>query len=132
MTRHLKFPAARNSLYNTKDINNCLLQLSLRKGYVEGGLANLSLRSNLPNTVSTGRTFRKRVERVEAREIRRTLTHANDDVLRALNGFGIFKRRTVVAIDYNRKHFYGDPNLNMIVGGPYECALAPSLCHEPP
>ena len=43
MTRHLEFPAARNSLYNTKDINYCFLQLSLRKGYAEGGLADLSL-----------------------------------------------------------------------------------------
>jgi hypothetical protein len=92
MAKHLKFPAARNSLYSTRDIHGCLLQLSLREGYAEGGLTNLSLRCNLPDKAPTGRTFRGRVERVEVREIRRTLTEANDEALRTLKGFGVFRR----------------------------------------
>jgi hypothetical protein len=129
MAKHLKFPAARNSLYSTRDIHGCLLQLSLREGYAEGGLANLSLRCNLPDKVPTGRTFRGRVERVEVREIRRTLTEANDDVLRTLKGYGVFRRRAVVAIDYHREPFYGDPNAEMVVGGPYDRGTPWNYCY---
>ena len=129
MAKHLKFPAARNSIYSTRDIHGCLLQLSLREGYAEGGLTNLSLRCNLPDKVPTGRTFRGRVERVEVREIRRTLAEANDEVLRTLKGLGVFKRRAVVAIDYHRKPFYGDPNAEMVVGGPYDRGTPWNYCY---
>ena len=125
----MKFPAARNSLYDARDLHGCLLQLSLREGYAEGGLANLSLRCSLPNMVPTGRTFRGRVERVEAREIHEAFTEANDEVLRALKGFGAFKRKAVVAIDYNRKPFYGDQNLHMVVGGPYDRGTPWCFCY---
>lgn len=117
MGRHLKFPAAGNSLYSSRDVNSCLLNLSLMGGYAEGGLADLSLRCSLPNHVPTGRAFRGRVERVEVGAIRRSITEVNDDVLRILKGFGIFRRRAVVAVDYKRKPFYGNPNTDMVVGG---------------
>ncbi len=129
MTEHLKFPAAKNSLYSTRDIHGCLLHLSLREGYAEGGLANLSLRCNLSNKVPTGRTFRGRVERVEAKEIREAFIEANDEVLRTVRGFGVFRRRAVVAIDYNRKPFYGDSKVKMVVGGPYDRGTSWSYCY---
>jgi len=114
MAKNLEFPAAENRIYTSRDIHRCLIQLSLREGYAEGGLANLSLRCNLSNKVPTGRTFRGRVERVEKGDVCRALTEANDEVLRTLKGFGVFRRGAVVAIDYVRKPFYGDPNLNMV------------------
>ena len=129
MGRHLKFPAAKNMLYSSRDINSCLLQLSLRGGYAEGGLADLSLRCCISNHVPTGRAFRGRVERVDAVEIRRALTDANDEVLRILKGFGIFRRRAVVAIDYKRKPFYGNPNTDMVVGGPNERGTPWCYCY---
>jgi len=129
MTEHLKFPAAKNSMYSTRDIHGCLLQLSLREGYAEGGLATLSLRCNGPNKVPTGRTFRGRAERVEVREIREAFTEANDEVLRTVRGFGVFRRRAVVAIDYNRKPFYGDPDVKMVVGGPYDRGTSWCYCY---
>lgn len=129
MSKHLKFPAAKNSLYSSRNIHGCLLQLSLREGYAEGGLANLSLRCNLPNRVPTGRTFRGRVEQVEKGEVRRALTEANDEVLRTLKGFGVFRRRAVVAIDYVRKPFYGDPDAKMVVGGPYDRGTCWCYCY---
>lgn len=129
MTEHLKFPAAKNSVYSTRDIHGCLLQLSLREGYAEGGLANLSLRCNGPNKVPTGRTFRGRVERVEVKEIRKAFIEANDEVLRTVRGFGIFRRRTVVAIDYNRKPFYGDPDVKMVIGGPNDRGTCWCYCY---
>ena len=118
MSRHLKFPAAGNSLYSSREINSCLLNLSLMGGYAEGGLADLSLRCSLPNHVPTGRAFRGRVERVEVGEVRRILTEANDEVLHTLKGFGIFRRKAVVAVDYKRKPYYGDPCVEMVVGSP--------------
>jgi hypothetical protein len=38
-----------------------------------------------------------------------SLTGVNDYVLRILKGYGVFLRRAVVAIDYARQPFYGDP-----------------------
>jgi len=129
MAKNLEFPAAENRIYTSRDIHRCLIQLSLREGYAESGLANLSLRCNVPNKVPTGRTFRGRVERVEAREIREALIEANDEVLRTVRGFGVFRRRAVVAIDYNRKPFYGDSNVKMVVGGPYDRGTSWSYCY---
>lgn len=129
MTKYLKFPAATNSLYNTNDIHTCLLQLSLRESYAESGLANLSLRCNSPNKVPTGRTFRARVERVKETEIRKALTQANDEVLSVLKGYGVFRRKAVVAIDYTRKPFYGDPNTKMVIGGPHDRGTTWGYCY---
>lgn len=119
MGRHLKFEAARNSVFSSRDIHSCLVHLSLNEGYAEGGMANLSSKCSLSSKAPTGRTFRNRVERVEAKEVRRSLNEANDEVLRTLKGLGVFRRRAVVAIDYVRKPYYGDPNAEMVVGGPY-------------
>lgn len=129
MAKHLKFPAAKNSLYNTKNIHSCLLQLSLRGGYAEGGLADLSLRCSLPNHVPTGRAFRGRVERVDVGEIRRSLAEANDEVLRTLKGFGVFKRKAAAAIDYKRVPYYGSPSAEMVVGGPYDRGTPWCYCY---
>jgi hypothetical protein len=119
MAKHLKFEAAGNSIFSSRDIHSCLVHLSLNEGYAEGGMANLSSKCGLPNSVPTGRTFRNRVERVETKEVRRSLNEANDEVLRTLKSLGIFRRRAVVVIDYVRKPYYGDPNAEMLVGGPY-------------
>jgi hypothetical protein len=48
MSEYLKFPSAPNSLYNTRNINTCLLQLSIKEGYAQGELANLQLKLNTP------------------------------------------------------------------------------------
>jgi hypothetical protein len=74
LNEYLKFPAAQNSLYSGSEINQCLIQLSLREDYAESGLANLSLKCTFPNRVPTGRTFRRRIERLEIKEIRKALT----------------------------------------------------------
>jgi hypothetical protein len=97
MGRHLKFEAARNSVFSSRNIHSCLLHLSLREGYTEGGMADLSSKCSLSSKVPTGRTLRNRVERVEAKEVRRSLNEANDEVLRTLKGLGVFRRRAVVA-----------------------------------
>lgn len=129
MNRHLKLEAARNSVFSSRHIHSCLLHLSLNEGYAEGGMVSLSSKCSLPNKVPTGRTFRDRVERVKAEEVCRSLTEANDEALRTLKGFGAFRRRAVVAIDYTRKPFYGDPNAEMVIGGPYLTGTPWSYCY---
>jgi hypothetical protein len=62
INQHLKFPSAPNSLYNTRDINTCLLQLSIKESYAQGELANLQLKLTLPSRVPTGHTFRNKIE----------------------------------------------------------------------
>ena len=129
LSEHLKFPAAKNSFYRSSDIHQCLLQLSLSEDYAESGLANLSVRCNVPNRVPTGRTFRGRIERIEEKEIRKALTHANDQVLRVLKSYGVFKRRAVVAIDYTREPFYGNPNVKNVIGGKQERGTTWGYCY---
>jgi len=92
LSEYLKFPAAKNSLYNTNDINQCLLQLSLNEDYAESGLANLSTKCSLPNRVPTGRAFRGRIERLAEKQIRDALIPANDEVLLILKSYSIFRR----------------------------------------
>jgi len=104
LNEHLKFPAAKNRLYNSSDINQCLIQLSLSEGYAESGLAGLSEKCSRKNRVPTGRTFRARIERLEETQIQQALAESN----------------AVVAIDYTRDLFYGDPNAKNVVGGKQE------------
>lgn len=117
---HLKFPAAKNSIYNSSDINHCLIQLSLSEGYAESGLVNLSEKCNFKNRVPTGRTFRGRIERLEETQIREALTKSNDQVLQVAKSYGLFRRKAVVAIDYTRDLFYGNPNAKNVIGGKQE------------
>ncbi|OQA82439.1 MAG: hypothetical protein BWY29_00889 [Microgenomates group bacterium ADurb.Bin238] len=117
LNEHLKFPAAKNRLYSSRDINNCLIQLSLSGGYAESGLADLQEKCDRKNRVPTGRTFRARIERLGETQIQRALTESNDHVLQAVKGYGAFRRKAVVAIDYTRDLFYGDPNAKNVVGG---------------
>ena len=120
LNEHLKFPAAKNHLYNSKDINQCLIQLSLSEGYAESGLADLSEKCSRKNRVPTGRTFRARIERLEETQIQQALTKSNDHVLQVVKGYGAFRRKAVVAIDYTRDLFYGNPNAKNVVGGKQE------------
>ena len=120
LNEHLKFPSAKNSLYTGSDINQCLIQLSLSQGFAESGLANFSEKCGRQNNVPTGRTFRGRAERLPEGHVRDSLTGANDHVLRILKGYGVFRRKAVVAIDYARQPFYGDTNAKNVVGGKQE------------
>lgn len=120
LNEHLKFPTAKNNLYNTSDINYCLIQLSLTEGYAESGLANLQEKRNPKNNVPTGRTFRARIERLKETQIQKALTNSNDQVLKVIKNYGVFKRKAVVAIDYTRDLFYGNPNTKNVVGGKQE------------
>ena len=120
LNEYLKFPSAKNSLYTSGEINQCLMQLSLSQGFAESGLANLSEKCGGRNNVPTGRTFRGRAERLSEGQVRESLTGANDHVLRILKGYGVFRRKAVVAIDYARQPFYGDPNAKNVVGGKQE------------
>ena len=97
LNEHLKFPAAKNHLYNSKDINQCLIQLSLSEGYAESGLADLSEKCSRKNRVPTGRTFRARIERLEETQIQQALTKSNDHVLQVVKGYSVFRRKAVVA-----------------------------------
>lgn len=117
---YLKFPSAKNRLYTSSDINQCLIQLSLSQSYAESGLANLSEKCSTPNKVPTGRTFRGRIERLAEKQIKDALTGANDQVLRILKNYGVFRRKAVAAIDYTREPFYGDPNTKNVIGGKQE------------
>jgi putative transposase len=117
---YLKFPVAKNNLYNSSDINQCLIELSLSQNYAESGLANLSEKCSLPNKVPTGRTFRGRIERLSEKKIRDSLTQANDQVLHILRSYCIFRRKATVAIDYTRQPFYGDPDTKNVIGGKQE------------
>ena len=120
LNEHLKFPAAKNHLYNSKDINQCLIQLSLSEGYAESGLADLSEKCDRKNRVPTGRTFRARIERLEETQIQQALTKSNDHVLQVVKGYSVFRRKAVVAIDYTRDLFYGNPNAKNVIGGKQE------------
>jgi hypothetical protein len=114
---HLQFPSAKNSLYSSNDINQCILELSLHKSYAESGLADLSEKCSPKNKVPTGRTFRGRIERLAEKQIREALIEANDEVLLILRRYCIFKRKATVAIDYTRQPFYGDPDTKNVIGG---------------
>lgn len=120
LNQYLKFPSAKNSLYNSSDINQCLIQLSLSKSYAESGLADLSEKCDLPNRVPTGRTFRGRIERLAEKQLRDALIQANDQVLLILRRYRIFRRKATVAIDYTRQPFYGNPDAKNILGGKQE------------
>ena len=117
LNKHLQFPSAKNSLYASSDINQCLIELSLSQSYAESGLSDLSEKCTLPNKVPTGRTFRGRVERLGEKQIQEALIEANDEVLLILRRYCIFKRKAVVAIDYTRQPFYGDPDSKNVIGG---------------
>jgi hypothetical protein len=120
LNENLKFPVAKNGLYNTRDINQCLIQLSLCEGYSESGLADLSERCTPKNRVPTGRTFRGRIERLKETQIREALTKSNDQVLQIAKSYGLFRRKAAVAIDYTRDLFYGNPNTKNVIGGKHE------------
>ena len=117
---HLKFPSAKNGLYSSNDMNHCIIELSLSKSYAESGLADLSEKCSPSNKVPTGRTFRGRIERLAEKQIRESLIEANDQVLLILRRYCIFKRKAVVAIDYTRQPFYGDPDAKNVIGGKQE------------
>jgi putative transposase len=117
MTEFLTFPSAPNSIYTTRDINACLLQLSLTEGYAQGELANLQLKFNMPRWVPTGHTFRNRIQNLNRDQVQAAFTFANDEILKILKGCGIFKRYAIVAIDYTHDPFYGDINAPMVIGG---------------
>lgn len=129
LTDYLKFPAAKNSLYNTNDINKCLLQLSLNEDYAESGLANLSAKCSLSNRVPTARTFRGRIERLAEKQIRDALIQANDQVLLILKSYSVFRRKAVVAIDYTREPFYGDPDTKNVIGGKEDRGTTWGYCY---
>ena len=120
LNEYLQFPVAKNSLYISSDINQCLIQLSLSKSYAESGLADLSEKCNTPNKVPTGRTFRGRIERLAEKQIRDALIQANDQILLILRSYCLFRRKAVVAIDYTRQPFYGDPDAKNVIGGKQE------------
>ena len=120
LNEYLKFPAAKNSLYASSDLNQCLIQLSLSKSYAESGLANLSERCATSNKVPTGRTFRGRIERLAEKQIRDALIQANDQVLLTLRSYSLFRRKATVAIDYTRQPFYGNPDAKHVMGGKQE------------
>lgn len=120
MNEHLKFPAAKNSLYTTSHINQCLIQLSFSEGYAESGLEDLQAKCDVENRVPTGRTFRARTQRLEEKEIRKALIQANDQVINVVKGYGKFKRKTVTAVDYKRHLFYGKPDAKNVIGGEHE------------
>lgn len=120
LNNYLKYPSAKNSLYTSNDINQCLIQLSMSKGYAESGLANLSEKCKSPNKVPTGRTFRGRIERLAEKQIRDALITANDQVLLILKSYCIFRRKATLAIDYTRQPFYGDPDTKNVIGGKQE------------
>lgn len=120
LNNYLKFPSAKNSLYTSSDINQCLIQLSLSQSYAESGLADLSEKCDTSNKVPTGRTFRGRIERLAEKQIRDALIQANDQVLLILKSYCMFRRKAVVAIDYTRQPFYGDPDTKNVIGGKQE------------
>jgi putative transposase len=120
LNEYLQFPVAKNGLYISSDINQCLLQLSISKSYAESGLADLSEKCNGPNKVPTGRTFRGRIERLAEKQIRNALIQANDQILLILRSYCLFRRKAVVAIDYTRQPFYGDPDAKNVIGGKQE------------
>ncbi len=120
LNEYLQFPVAKNSLYTSSHINQCLIQLSLSQSYAESGLTDLSEKCNFPNKVPTGRTFRGRIERLAEKQIRDSLIKANDQVLLILRSYGIFRRKATVAIDYTRQPFYGDPDTKNVIGGKQE------------
>jgi putative transposase len=117
MSEHLKFPSAPNSLYNTRNINACLLQISIKEGNAQGELANLQLKLNMPRWVPTGHTFRNRVEAQSRDHVQAAFRWANDEIIKILKGKGVFKRHTTVAIDYTHDPFYGDINAPRVIGG---------------
>jgi hypothetical protein len=120
LNNYLKYPTAKDNLYNTSDINYCLIQLSLTESYAESGLANLQEKRNPKNNVPTGRTFRARMQRLKETQIQKALTNSNDQILKVIKNYGVFKRKAVVAIDYTRDLFYGNPNTKNVVGGKQE------------
>jgi len=118
LNSHLKYPSAKNSLYNNSQINQCLIQLSLTQSYAESGLSNLQIKTTTNNThIPTGRTFRARTQRLDEKQIRTSLTAANDQLLQTLKNKGILKRKTTAAIDYTTQPFYGNKNTKNIIGG---------------
>lgn len=120
LNNHLQFPSAKNSLYSSNGINQCLIELSLSQSYAESGLAVLSEKCGPSSKVPTGRTFRGRVERLAEKQIREALVQANDQVLLILRRHSLFRRKATVAIDYTRQPFYGDPDAKNVIGGKQE------------
>ena len=120
LNNYLKSPAAKNNLYTSNDINQCLIQLSLSQNYAENGLANLQEKYNTSNKVPTARTFKGKIERLSETQIRDTLIQANDQVLLILKRYSIFRHKTAVAIDYTRHPFYADPDTKNVIGGKQE------------
>lgn len=77
MNQYLKFPSAPNSLYNTRDINTCLLQLSIKENYAQGELVNLQLKLTLPSRVPTCHTFRNKIETLNRNQVQQAFTAKN-------------------------------------------------------
>lgn len=118
LDKHLKYPSAKNNIYNSSQINQCLIQLSLTQSYAESGLANLQIKVATNKThIPTGRTFRAKIQRIEEKQIRNSLTAANDQLFQTLKSRGILKRKATVAIDYTTQPFYGNKNAKNIIGG---------------
>jgi len=116
MNQYLKFPSAPNNLYNTRNINTCLLQLSIKESYAQGELANRQLKLTLPSRVPTC-TLRNKIETLNRNQVQQAFTAANDETIKILKAHGIFKRNAIVAIDYTHDPFYGDINAPMVIGG---------------
>ena len=104
--------------YNSSQINQCLIQLSLTQSYAENGLTNLQIKCTSNNAhIPTGKTFRTRTQRLSETQIRSSLTAANDQMFHTLRNLGVLRRKATVAIDYTTQPFYGNKNAKNVIGG---------------
>ncbi len=119
LNRHLRLHAAPNSQHQQESLLKALLHLALEGRYAESGLEDLSATVSSPERcVPSADTLLRRLEEKDPAEVYRELVAVNDSILRRCRRSGIFRQRSVAAVDYVLQPYYGEPTVETVGGKP--------------
>jgi len=115
LNEHFKIYCAPNSQFNSAELNQSLIYLTVESKYAESGLQNLACTRKAPSAD----TLLRRLKNINWKTACTMLAEANDHVIRKLKRKGIFKTPVMAAADLSDDRYYGEFN-NKICQGKYD------------
>lgn len=112
---HFTIPCAPNSQYDSEQLVESLVYLTVENKYAESGLQNLACTHKAPSAD----TLLRRVKNVKWKDAYSMLVEANDHVIKKLKRKNIFQKPVMAAADLSDDPYYGEFN-NKISQGKYE------------
>ncbi|MEM3098682.1 MAG: transposase, partial [Nitrososphaerales archaeon] len=103
MNKHVKIPTAPNCIYSMEMLHKCLIYLSMNQHYAESGLKYL-------NYAPSADTLLYRLKMLDYDEAYSMVSNANNELIDAIAGKDIRKKKVIVAIDYTKIPYYGKYN----------------------